>query len=654
MTGSASNGFAASGRPTRSKWTRSWRTAVGGPPLYNLEQSEQVAEGFLQMVFAGYVKGFSDAEREVQEAIVQCRPLVDLVRNEPDPLEREQIAHTCMDILLAAVPDPEEADEYTEENSEEMPTDEPAQVDAEDVQAMLDDLEPEDLADQGEAGQELAIDPEEFDVPEWLEDEMDEADGSEPEVTSAPDPEDDPWADEEEDAGEGTGDGAGEQGEQDAPEQEQPGEEGEAGDEGEDDQASDTAGDSEQEESQAGGDDTEGSAGQAGDRGETQPSSPDQNRPSGSPDTEQEVGGDGERDPESTASGVDPQAIEDGIREMEQRERERDAGDHWDAGDNDYQAPDQEFERRYRRIEREVQREQTDLGQQKRRREQRIREARSRHAWERHQDGSDSIRELLRSDGTAEDIVAAFKQFKTQDRWVPDTRGERLHTRNATRRLAGDYSEDRVYNRKLKAEVGDRCVGVAMDLSGSMTGINGLRKPKLALGALHLATRTIGDDLLATGYKTYENHPQKGDYEPVLDLITGPQEGFDWEHLDAAKAGMYTPTADGVHYTHELLTKSHRREKVMVVITDGKANICLGGSTNTNSEQGKQDTKKAVNTARQEGIKVLGMAVGSVGEEYMDECFGPGKWVQTGSDSLTQDLVALYRSEMRTGQQRRA
>jgi nitric oxide reductase activation protein len=211
-----------------------------------------------------------------------------------------------------------------------------------------------------------------------------------------------------------------------------------------------------------------------------------------------------------------------------------------------------------------------------------------------------------------------------------------------------------VYDRKLKAEVGDRCVGVAMDLSASMSGIDNLRKPKMALGALYLATKTIGDDLLATGYKTYDNHPQKRKYAPVLDLITGPQEGFDWDHLNAAKAGMYTPTADGIMYTLDLLKKSHRREKVMVVITDGKANIPLGGSTNTNSSAGKRDAKKAVNTARQDGIKVIGMAVGDIGENYMDEVFGAGKWVETGSDTLTRDLVELYRSEMRTGQQRRA
>ncbi|AGM11846.1 hypothetical protein M201_gp80 [Haloarcula californiae tailed virus 2] len=631
------------------------------PPLYNLEQSEQVPEGFLQMAFAGYVKGFSDAEREVQEAIVKCRPLVDLVRNEHDPLEREQIAHTCMSILLEAVPDPEDADDYTDENSEDMPTDEPAEVDPEDIQDMLDNLEPEDLEqDEAEDAPSVAIDPDEFDVPEWLEDEMEEADGSEQEVTSAPEQEDDPWADEDaqggadegdeqeqEDEGEGTGDGEGEQGEQDTPEQEQPGEQGE----GEDGEGSDTSSEGEQQDSQEGGDDTEGSTGQQGDRGEQQPSSPDMNTQPGSPDQpEQEVGGDGERDEDSTASGVDP--IEDGIREMEKKERQRDAGDHWNAGDNDYQAPDQEFERRYQRIEREVQQEQTELGQQKRRREQRMQDHRERSSYERRKDSAEKIRELLRSDGTAEDIVEAFKKFKTQDRWLPDTRGERLNTRNATRRLAGDYSEDRVYDRKLKAEVGDRCVGVAMDLSGSMKGVNNLRKPKMALGALHLATKTIGDDLLATGYKTYENHPQKGDYEPVLDLITGPQEGFDWEHLDAAKAGMYTPTADGVMYTLDLLKKSHRREKVMVVITDGKANIPLGGGTSTSSSAGKRDAKKAVNTARQEGVKVLGMAVGRIGEAYMDEVFGAGKWVETGSDTLTQDLVSLYKSEMRTGGQR--
>jgi len=623
------------------------------PPLYNLEQSEQVAEGFLQMAFSGYVKGFSRAEREVQEAIVKCRPLVDLVRNEHDPLEREQIAHTCMSILLEAVPDPEDADEYTDENSEDMPTDEPAEVDPEDIQDMLDGLDPEDLEDQEGEGPSVAIDPDEFDVPEWLEDEMEEAEGDEQEVTSAPEQEDDPWADEdaqggdeqEQDEGDEQPDSEGEQGEGDGPEQEQ--EQDTPGDEG-----SDTSDEGEQQDSQEGGDDTEGSTGQQGDQGEQQPGSPDQNRTQGGPDTEQEVGGDGERDEDSTASGVDP--IEQGIKEMEKRERERDAGEHWDAGDNDYQAPDQEFERRYQRIEREVQQEQTELGQQKRRRNQRMDEHRQRSGYERRKDSGERIRELLREDGTAEDIVEAFKKFKTQDRWLPDTRGERLNVRNATRRIAGDYSEDRVYDRKLKAEVGDRCVGVAMDLSGSMTGVNNLRKPKLALGALYLATKTIGDDLLATGYKTYENHPQKGDYEPVLDLITGPSEGFDWEHLDAAKAGMYTPTADGVMYTLNLLKKSHRREKVMVVVTDGKANIPLGGGTSTSSSAGKRDAKKAVNTARQEGVKVIGMAVGRIGEDYMDEVFGTGKWVETGSSTLTQDLVALYKDQMRTGGQQRA
>lgn len=632
------------------------------PPLYNLEQSEQVAEGFLQMAFSGYVKGFKDAEREVQEAIVKCRPLVDLVRNEHDPLEREGIAHTCMSILLEAVPDPEEADEYTDENAEDMPTDEPADVDPEDVQQMLDDLEPEDLEQQeAEGAPEVAINPEEYDVPEWLEDEMEQADGSEQEVSSQPEQEDDPWADEDAQGGEqeqdeqgeeqegGQGDEGeqqeqdgedteGEQGEGDGPEQDEDGEDGQEG--------GDTSSEGEQQDSQEGGDETEGSTGQQGDEGEQQPSSPDMNTSGGQPDQpDSTVGGEGERDEGSEASGVDP--IEEGIKEMEQRERQREAGEHWDAGDQDYETPDEDFQRRYRTIEQEVKQEQTELGQQKRRRSQRIEEQQERTGYERRKDGAERIRELLKQDGTAEDIVAAFKKFKTDDRWLPDTRGERLNTRNAVRRLAGDYSEDRVYDRKLKAEVGDRCVGVAMDLSGSMKGVNNLRQVKMALGALYLATKTIGDDLLATGYKTYENHPQKGDYEPVLDLITGPQEGFDWEHLDAAKAGMYTPTADGVMYTLDLLQKSHRREKVMVVVTDGKANIPLGGGTSTNSTKGREDAKRAVNTARQAGVKVLGMAVGRVGDEYMDDVFGTDQWLHTDSSSLTEDLVELYRGQMR-------
>jgi hypothetical protein len=613
------------------------------PPLDNLEPSEQVVEGFLQMAFAGYVKGWSDTAREVQEAIVKTRPLVDLVRNEHDAHERESIAHTCVEILLAAVPEPETVDEYTEENQGQMPTDQPADLSPEDVQDLLDDMEPGDVEEPDDASGGIAVDPDEYDVPEWLEDEMEQADGDEAEVSSAP-KRDDPWRDDDHHDEDGREDG----------DEHADGDAGDGpGSDGDTESAQhtpETAGDTD--EASAGGDDTEGSTSQ-----ETQPTRSGQNQqPRGSPPTEHEVGGDGDRDPSQTPSGADPieDPIEEGIEELEQRERERDAGEHWNAGDNDYQAPDDEFQRRYQRIEREVQREQTGLGQQKRRRDQRIDHHQERPAFERRWDSAETIRELLRTDGTASDIVDAFTQFKTQDRWRPDTRGERLHTRNATRRLAGDYSTDRVYDRKLKAEVGDRCVGVAFDLSGSMKGVNGLRTPKLALGALYLATKTIGDDLLATGYKTYENHPQKNKYEPVLDLITGPQESFEWTHLDGAKAGMYTPTADGVQYTQELLKRSHRREKVMVVVTDGKANIPLGGSTATNTTKGQYDAKRAVNTARQDGIKVLGMAVDDVGSQHMDAVFGSGKWVQAGSDTLTEDLVAIYKDQMRTGQQRRA
>lgn len=641
------------------------------PPLYNLEQSEQVAEGFLQMAFAGYVKGYSEAPDEVQRAIAKARPLVDSVRNQEGPAQREEIAHAVMQILLEAVPDPDEADEYTDENAEQMPTDEPADLTEQEKQDLLDDLDPEDLADSPEdAGQTVEVDPEELDVPEWLEDEMEPAEGGSggQEQDEQEDPEDeggeagdaqaDPQgeaedeqeqgggAGEQEDEGEDSEDQPGEQGEGEAPEQEQQPEQGEQGG----DEGSDTSSEGEQQDSQEGGDDTEGSTGMEGDQGEQQEQGEgDTSGPTPSPDRPEATAGEGP-DPEDTqAGGADP--VDDIVEALERKERERDAGDHWNAGDTDYDSPDEDFTRRYERIQQEVRQEQTELGQQKRRRSSRIEQMQDRKGRERRKDGAEKVRDLLRSRGLADDIVEAFKKFKTQDRWLPDTRGERLNTRNATRRLAGDYSEDRVYDRKLKAEVGDRCVGVALDLSNSMNGYNLLRESKLALGALHLATKTIGDDLLAAGYKTLDNHPQKGEYEPVLDLITGPQEGFDWDHLDAAKAGMYTPTADGIMYTLDLLKKSHRREKVMVVVTDGKANIKLGGGKS--SSGGRDDAKKAVNTARQDGVKVLGLAVGRVGDEYMDDVFGSGQWLHTESDTLTEDLVDLYRGQMRTGGQQR-
>lgn len=585
------------------------------PPLFNLDQGAQVTEGFLQMAFSGYVKGFSKAPREVQEAIVRCRPLVDAVRNEYDPDRREQIAHTCMDILLEAVPDPQEAEDYTDANSDGMPTDEPADLTDEEIQDLLDNLEPEDLErGQQEGGQTVEIDPEQFDVPEWLEDEMEQAEGGSGGQQA-----------EQEGAGEGAGG---------SPEDGQAGEDAQqGGDEG-------------------GREGEQGGEGEAGD--ETEGSTPEDGEGDGTPGSAGGVdegsataGGDGEPNERSTAAGHDP--VEQGIQEMERAERDRRAGDHWAAGNVDYSQADEDFRRRYDTIRREVKQEGTEMGQQKRRRQERIDSA-DRYASDR----SDRVREVLREEGLAEQIVAAFKMFKTQDRWLPSQRGERLNTRNAVRRLAGDYTEDRVYDHKLKAEVGDRVVGVAMDLSSSMSSYDGLLRPKMALGALYLATRTIGDDLLAAGYKTYrpglghDNHPTVGKCDPVLDLITAPGEGFEWDHLDAAQPGRLTPTADGIMYTLKLLKTSHRREKVLVCITDGKANIPLGGSSSTNSDRGRLDAKKAVNTARQQGVKVIGMAVGGVGAEYMDDVFnGRDNWVHTSSDTLADDLVELYRSQMR-------
>lgn len=569
------------------------------PPLTNLSDSEALGEGFLQMAFSGYVKGYSDASDEVREAIAKCRPLVDEVRNCHDEGEREEIAHAVMDILLEAMPDPDEAEEYADEGEGDMPTDEAPDLTDEEIEDLLEDMDPEDLEQDGD-GQTIEI-PDSVDVPEWLEDEMDEQEGA-----------------------------GGEQGDE-GEEQDEPGDEsGEGGD---------------------GGDDPQGEEPEDGDAGgqpageETEGSSQEQGGSPGSDGGEHESDADHE-DADTTAGGAS-QDLDDVMDELDKREREREAGEHWNAGDSDYEQADEDMQQRYDTIRRQTQQEQTELGQQKRRREEKLEQGRDASDYM-VEDSPEQIRERLRNDGLAEEIVEAFKQFKTNDRWVPKRQGERLNTRNAVRRLSGDYTEDKVYEEKRKAEVGDRCVGVALDLSGSMSDMyDNLTEVKMALGALHLATKTIGDDLLATGFKTLKEHPSKESTEPVLDLVTGPSEGFQWEHLDGARAGYYTPTPDGVMYTLSLLKKSHRREKVMLVVTDGKANIPLGGSHQTDSSQGREDAARAVSTARQEGVKVIGLAVGSgVGEEYMQEVFG-NSWAHAEMDDLADRLVDIYREQMR-------
>lgn len=80
--------------------------------------------------------------------------------------------------------------------------------------------------------------------------------------------------------------------------------------------------------------------------------------------------------------------------------------------------------------------------------------------------------------------------------------------------------------------------------------------------------------------------------------------------------GGGTPTAEGVAFSRARLRRSRAKQKIMVVITDGCAND-------------PASARAAVEKARSEGVRVIGMAFGvgsNVSPEQMNSCFGAKNW----------------------------
>lgn len=269
---------------------------------------------------------------------------------------------------------------------------------------------------------------------------------------------------------------------------------------------------------------------------------------------------------------------------------------------------------------------------------------------------AEDIRELMRTTGLAEDIRRAFSQIKTREVTEPTKRRtKRLNLRNVVRHMSGDYGERRVYERTYRGASGGRTICAVVDGSGSMGGggsigpANGYPRTgaivdaKVLLAALHIAANEIGDRLVATSFMSNSKDDVR--------LITGPDESFAWDHLDGfAGAASWTPTAAGVLDGLRLLRRAGGNDRVMVVITDGRANRNLEEHptwSSLNVGGPPEDARHAVELARDEGITVFGVGVGdSINESRLTEMFGAESWVHVESDALVDEVVRMYRDQL--------
>ncbi|ODR79859.1 hypothetical protein BG842_04935 [Haladaptatus sp. W1] len=257
------------------------------------------------------------------------------------------------------------------------------------------------------------------------------------------------------------------------------------------------------------------------------------------------------------------------------------------------------------------------------------------------QSNASDVRTELDRRGLTREIEEAFSAFGTHTVERRGWCGERLDVRAAVRQRAGTPYQQDVFRQRQQSNASDRTVGVAIDLSRSMD----IFEAKVALGALFRATSVIGDNMVASGFGTDRENGNRIE----TPLVTAPNEELQWHHLNAISEMDDTPTASGIEDVRDLLQNKNSRERILIVITDGKPNIPLNGTT-PNREDAVTDAKEQVREARRHhDVAVIGIGIGDeIDEGTLRKMFGQRGYALADRSNLSKRLVDVYRGQIET------
>ncbi|MDD5395044.1 MAG: VWA domain-containing protein [Thiothrix sp.] len=107
----------------------------------------------------------------------------------------------------------------------------------------------------------------------------------------------------------------------------------------------------------------------------------------------------------------------------------------------------------------------------------------------------------------------------------------------------------------------------------------------------------------------------------------------------ATKPGYYTRMGAAIRYASQLLEKESSQQKLLLLLTDGKPNdldVYEG-------RYGLEDTRMALQEARQRGLKPFCVTIDDKAENYLPHLFGHQGWVLVRkAEELPQKLPQLY------------
>jgi len=85
------------------------------PPMGELPARKQAVEGFIQLAFAGQVKGMADADPEVREALTDVAPVCERIKQTDDPEAREDMANQVTYRLREVIPERPDTPDWLED-----------------------------------------------------------------------------------------------------------------------------------------------------------------------------------------------------------------------------------------------------------------------------------------------------------------------------------------------------------------------------------------------------------------------------------------------------------------------------------------------------------------------------------------------------------
>ncbi|MTW16014.1 VWA domain-containing protein [Rhodoplanes serenus] len=114
--------------------------------------------------------------------------------------------------------------------------------------------------------------------------------------------------------------------------------------------------------------------------------------------------------------------------------------------------------------------------------------------------------------------------------------------------------------------------------------------------------------------------------------------------IGALRPGYYTRIGAAVRHAAADLAKQPQRKKLLLVLTDGKPN-------DVDHYEGRfavEDTRKAVQEARRQGLAVFGVTIDATAQSYFPTLFGRGGYAIVGQVArLPAALPAIYRQLVR-------